>query len=67
MLRFRAAYPDGFADAFIAAYRDAGGALPPRWPEVSEALDLYALANFLTRPPGHPYFGKAVTLLKNRM
>ncbi|HUA28825.1 MAG TPA: hypothetical protein VMC03_08060 [Streptosporangiaceae bacterium] len=44
-----------------------GGALPPRWPEVSEALDLYALANFLTRPPGHPYFGKAVTLLKNRM
>jgi aminoglycoside phosphotransferase (APT) family kinase protein len=66
MLRPRAGRPDGFAGAFIAGYRDAGGLLPPRWREISEALDLYALADFLTRPPGHRYFGKAVTLLKNR-
>ena len=61
MLRFRADQPDGFAGAFVAGYRDAGGPLPPRWREISEALDLYALADFLTRPPGHRYFGKAVT------
>ena len=47
--------------------QDASATLPPRWREISEALDLYALADFLTRPPGHRYFGKAVTLLKNRM
>jgi aminoglycoside phosphotransferase (APT) family kinase protein len=67
MLRFRAGQPDGFAGAFVAGYRDAGGPLPPRWREISEALDLYALADFLTRPPGHRYFGKAVTLLKSRI
>ena len=64
MLRFRAGQPAGFADAFIAGYRDAGGPLPPGWREISEALDLYALADFLTRPPGHRYFGRAVTLLR---
>jgi len=44
-----------------------GGVLPPRWREISEALDLYALADFLTRPPGHRYFGKAVAVLKHRL
>jgi len=67
MLRFRSDDRDGFAGPFIAGYRDAGGALPPRWREISEALDLYALADFLTRPPGHRYFGKAVTLLKSHL
>jgi hypothetical protein len=34
---------------------------------VSEALDLYALADFLTRPPEHPYFAKAVSLIRERL
>jgi hypothetical protein len=38
-----------------------------RWREISEALDLYALAGFLARPPGHRYFGKAVAALKDRL
>jgi fructokinase len=67
MLRFRDSHPPGFADGFIGGYRDAGGQLPERWREVSEALDLYALADFLTRPPGHRYFGKAVAALKDRL
>jgi aminoglycoside phosphotransferase (APT) family kinase protein len=67
MLRFRDEHPRGFADGFIAGYRDAGGKLPERWREISEALDLYALADFLTRPPGHRYFGKAVAALKDRL
>jgi hypothetical protein len=67
MLRFREEQPDGFAAGFIAGYREAGGLLPPGWPEISEALDLCALADFLTRPPGHRYFGKAVALLRCRI
>jgi aminoglycoside phosphotransferase (APT) family kinase protein len=65
MLRFRDAHPPGFADGFAAGYRDAGGALPPRWREISQALDLYALFDFLTRPPEHRYFGKAVSVLRS--
>jgi aminoglycoside phosphotransferase (APT) family kinase protein len=67
MLRFRDTYPPGFASAFIAGYREAGGKLPPDWREVSEALDLYALADFLTRPPEHPYSVKAVSLMRERL
>jgi aminoglycoside phosphotransferase (APT) family kinase protein len=67
MLRFPDEHPPGFADGFIAGYRDAGGDLPERWRDISEALDLYALADFLTRPPGHRYFGKAVAVLKSRL
>ena len=64
MLRFRDAHPPGFADGFVAGYRDAGGRLPPRWREISQALDLYALFDFLTRPPDHRYFAKAVSALR---
>jgi aminoglycoside phosphotransferase (APT) family kinase protein len=65
MLRFRDAHPPGFADGFVAGYQDAGGRLPPRWRETSEALDLYALFDFLTRPPDHRYFAKAVSALRS--
>jgi fructokinase len=67
MLRFGAEYPPGFAGWFIAGYQEAGGHLPPDWREISEALDLYALADFLTRPPGHRYFGKAVAAIRKRL
>jgi aminoglycoside phosphotransferase (APT) family kinase protein len=64
MLRFRDAHPPSFAEGFVAGYQAAGGRLPPRWREISEALDLYALFDFLTRPPDHRYFGKAVSALR---
>jgi aminoglycoside phosphotransferase (APT) family kinase protein len=67
MLRFRDAHPPGFADGFVAGFRDGGGRLPPGWRETSEALELYALFDFLTRPPGHRYFGKAVSALRSRL
>lgn len=67
MLRFRDEQPPGFGGGFIAGYRDASSRLPEHWREISEALDLYALADFLTRPPGHRYFGKAVAALKDRL
>ena len=68
MLRFPR--PPGFEAAFLAGFRDGGGELPPNWRALSQALDLYALADFLTRPVGHRYFGRALgrirTLLHGR-
>jgi fructokinase len=67
MLRFTGEIPPAFAAAFTGGFRDAGGDLPPDWREVSRALDLYALADLLTRPPGHRYFGKAVAAIRARL
>jgi aminoglycoside phosphotransferase (APT) family kinase protein len=53
--------PPGFAEGFLEAYGDR---LPPDWRELSRALDLFALADFLTRPVDHRYFGKAVTRIR---
>jgi aminoglycoside phosphotransferase (APT) family kinase protein len=43
-----------FADAFIAGYREAGGELPQDWRAISRALDLFALADLLTRKETSP-------------
>jgi aminoglycoside phosphotransferase (APT) family kinase protein len=64
MLRFTDEIPPAFAAAFTGGFGDAGGSLPPDWREVSRALDLYALADLLTRPVGHRYFGKAVAAIR---
>jgi aminoglycoside phosphotransferase (APT) family kinase protein len=67
MLRFRTELPPGFAAGFIAGFRAAGGHLPRNWRELSQALDLFALADFLTRSPEHPFFGKAATLIRQHL
>ncbi|HEY2549207.1 MAG TPA: phosphotransferase [Streptosporangiaceae bacterium] len=67
MLRFGEDVPRAFGAGFVAGFRDAGGDLPERWREISEALDLYALAEFLTRPPEHEFALKAVGQLRLRM
>ena len=64
MLRFHAELPAGFADGFIAGYGDT---IPGNWRELSQALDLFALADFLTRPPEHLFHGKAVSLIRDRL
>jgi Ser/Thr protein kinase RdoA (MazF antagonist) len=56
--------PPGFTDDFLRGFTDAGGVLPDDWRELSQALDLYSLADFLTRPAGHRYFQRAVTRIK---
>ena len=53
--------PPGFADGFLDGYGDR---LPPDWRELSQALDLFALADFLTRPVDHRYFGRAVDRIR---
>nr|WP_225953873.1 phosphotransferase [Kibdelosporangium phytohabitans] len=67
MLRFQDEIPPDFADGFIAGFAAAGGDLPEDWRPVSQALDLFALADFLTRPPGNPFFGKAVAVIRRQL
>jgi len=62
MLRFPR--PPGFEEAFRAGFRDNGGELPPNWRQLSRALDLYSLADFLTRPVEHRYFGRAIDRIR---
>jgi aminoglycoside phosphotransferase (APT) family kinase protein len=54
----------GFPESFVAGFRDGGGELPPNWRELSQALDLYSLADFLTRPVEHRYFGRALERIR---
>ncbi|MEU4240783.1 phosphotransferase [Actinoplanes sp. NPDC026619] len=56
--------PPGFSDDFLRGFRDGGGELPGDWRRLSAALDLYSLADFLTRPVEHRYFGKAVAHIR---
>jgi aminoglycoside phosphotransferase (APT) family kinase protein len=56
--------PAGYADGFIAGFRAHGGHLPADWPELSRALDLFSLADLLTRPPDHRYFRTAASAVR---
>ncbi|MEV7871665.1 phosphotransferase [Streptomyces sp. NPDC088124] len=67
MLRFPEDLPPGFTYHFAGAYEKAGGFLPERWREISEALDLFALADLLTRSPDHPLFAKAAAAVGHRL
>ncbi|HEX5496230.1 MAG TPA: phosphotransferase [Mycobacteriales bacterium] len=67
LLRFDREFPAGFVDGFLDGFDVAGGALPARWRQISRALDLFALADLLTRPVDHPYFGRAVTAVRHRI
>ncbi|GAA4546830.1 phosphotransferase family protein [Amycolatopsis samaneae] len=67
MLRFPEDHPPAFRNGFTRGFAEAGGELPDDWPELGRALDLFALADFLTRPADHPFFGRAVALLRQRL
>nr|WP_042185982.1 hypothetical protein [Kibdelosporangium sp. MJ126-NF4]CEL17011.1 hypothetical protein [Kibdelosporangium sp. MJ126-NF4]CTQ91759.1 hypothetical protein [Kibdelosporangium sp. MJ126-NF4] len=66
MLRLPDEITPAFATGFTEGFTDAGGHLPGDWRQLSQAVDLFALADFLTRPPDNPFFGKAVTLMRAR-
>ncbi|HZN17562.1 MAG TPA: phosphotransferase [Micromonosporaceae bacterium] len=66
MLRFADERPPAFTRGFLAGYEAGGGHLPDGWRRTSLALDLFSLADFLTRPPDHHYFRRAVALLRRR-
>lgn len=54
----------GFEDGFLSGFTEYGGSLPPGWRQLSQALDLYSLADLLTRPPSHRYFQRAVETIR---
>ena len=54
----------GFVDGFLSGFTEYGGSLPPGWRQLSQALDLYSLADLLTRPPNHRYFQRAVETIR---
>jgi aminoglycoside phosphotransferase (APT) family kinase protein len=60
-------HPAGFAAGFLAGFTAHGGDLPPDWLRLSRGLDLYSLAELLTRPPGHRYFQRAVETIRLRI
>ncbi|MFI1988955.1 phosphotransferase family protein [Actinoplanes sp. NPDC020271] len=57
--------PPGFAEAFLEAFRGEGGFLPPDWRELSRTIDLYAVADFLRRPPSHRYFRRSIARIRD--
>jgi Ser/Thr protein kinase RdoA (MazF antagonist) len=54
----------GYASGFLAGFSTYGGQLPADWPELSRALDLFSLADLLTRPPDHRYFHQAASAVR---
>ena len=60
MRRFRSDYPPAFDEGFTAGLDDAALA-------DAEALDLFALADLLTRPPDSPLFDRVVTVVRRRL
>jgi aminoglycoside phosphotransferase (APT) family kinase protein len=56
--------PAGFGEAFVDGFREDGGELPGNWRRLSQALDLYSLADLLKRPADHRYFRRAVERIR---
>jgi aminoglycoside phosphotransferase (APT) family kinase protein len=50
LLRDADTLPSGFAPAFAAAYRAAGGSLPTEWRQIAQLLDLMNYCEFLNGP-----------------
>ncbi|WP_083731313.1 ROK family protein [Protofrankia sp. BMG5.30] len=66
MLRFADDYPTAFSRGLTDAFQAGGGLLPPDWPRISRALDLFALTDILTRPPDDDLFARArVVMLRH--
>jgi fructokinase len=62
-LRFADRHPASYRDAFLSAYADAGGDLPPDWASRAAVLDAMALADFLAGGPDRAYYADATALV----
>lgn len=67
ILRYRRRPDDPFFTGLLMAFRAGTPDLPENWLQISEALDLFGLADTLNRPPDHPRFGVAISLLRQRL
>lgn len=67
MARFGADYPDGFLDGFAAGYvPHLAQDLPHQvnWAYLGRVLDMFALSDLVTRPPGHPIADQAAQVIE---
>jgi fructokinase len=67
MMRFADEYPPEYVTGFLAGFRAGGGELPAHWREISRAVDLYALADLMTRPPEHPYAQRVLDRIRRQL
>lgn len=67
LLRFRDDHPPAFERGFLDGFVAHGGELPDGWRAAAEALDLFALADLLTRGPGSALFEPVVAVLNARL
>ena len=61
LLRFAADYPAAFVAGFRAGYGNDG------WEETGRAIDLFALSDLATRPPGNDVADRAATEMRRRL
>jgi len=61
------AHHSSLIDAFVSGFAGSGGDLPPGWRRISAALDLFALADLLTRPPDQPIPAQVARLIRKRL
>jgi aminoglycoside phosphotransferase (APT) family kinase protein len=67
MARFGHDYPEGFLDGFragFAGHRPAGLPLHEDWAYLGRVLDMFALSDLVTRPPGHPVADRAAERIR---
>jgi aminoglycoside phosphotransferase (APT) family kinase protein len=70
MLRFSDDYPAGFTAGFragFAGHQPAGLPRAANWDYLGRVLDMFALSDLVTRPPGHPVADQAAGLIRQRI
>lgn len=67
MLRFTEELPSSYVKGFLTGFRRSGGEIPEGWRNISQTLDLYALAGFLALPAGHSFAKKAAAAIRKRL
>jgi aminoglycoside phosphotransferase (APT) family kinase protein len=68
MTRFSGDYPADFADGFRAGFagrQPAGLLLASDWAYLGHVLDMFALSDLVTRPPGHPVADQAAGRIRD--
>jgi hypothetical protein len=67
MARFPGEYPASFLDGFRAGFVDghpAGDPQQEHWGHLGRVLDMFALSDLVTRPPGHPTAAQAAEVMR---
>lgn len=67
MTRFGEDYPAGFSAGFragFAGHQPAGLPLPRDWAYLGDVLDMFALSDLVTRPPGHSVADQAAARIR---